>query len=306
MHQIIYTIRRFYQLAFVPIPCFLIQSATAQSTSITSQLDHIALQSKGKLGMFAQLLETGDTLGYNSRQPFPMQSVYKLPINMIALHAVDHHQFTLGQSIEIRASDIMPRGHSPIREQHPNGGISMSLKEILQYSVSESDGTACDVLLRLLGGTSKTNQALRRMGIKEMTIATFEREQQVADFQVQYRNWAYPRAAVQLLDTLYRGHYLAESTRALLLQQLEQSTPGPKRIKGLLPAGTVVAHKTGTSGTEPNGMTRATNDIGVITLPNGKHIAIAVFISDSTGDEATREAAIAQTARLAWDYFYQP
>jgi beta-lactamase class A len=60
-----------------------------------------------------------------------------------------------------------------------------------------------------------------------------------------------------------------------------------------------VAHKTGSSETL-NGLTRATNDAGVITLPNGRHLAITVFISDSTADTATREGVIARIAQAAW------
>ena len=79
-----------------------------------------------------------------------------------------------------------------------------------------------------------------------------------------------------------------------------ESTPGPKRLKGLLPAGTIVAHKTGTSGTEKE-ITAATNDIGIITLPDGRHVAIAVFVSDSPADVATREAVIAKIAKAVFD-----
>jgi beta-lactamase class A len=72
----------------------------------------------------------------------------------------------------------------------------------------------------------------------------------------------------------------------------------------LLPAGTIVAHKTGTSGTV-DGLSRATNDVGLITLPDGRHLALAVFVSDSTADEATREGVIARTAQAAWDWSKQ-
>jgi beta-lactamase class A len=81
---------------------------------------------------------------------------------------------------------------------------------------------------------------------------------------------------------------------------MTESTTGPQRLKGLLPVGTNVAHKTGTSGTE-KGITAATNDIGIITLPNGKHLAIAVFVSDSPADEATREGTTAKIAKAVWD-----
>ena len=78
------------------------------------------------------------------------------------------------------------------------------------------------------------------------------------------------------------------------------SIPGPKRLKGLLPVGVPVAHKNGTGGTQ-NGIAAATNDIGVIYLRNQKNLAIAVFVSDSSANEATREAVIAKIAKAAWD-----
>jgi beta-lactamase class A len=81
---------------------------------------------------------------------------------------------------------------------------------------------------------------------------------------------------------------------------MTESTPGAKRLKGELPAGTVVAYETGTGGTQ-NGITSATNDIGIITLPDGRHLAVAAFVSDSAADDDTRDAVIARLAKAAWD-----
>jgi beta-lactamase class A len=81
---------------------------------------------------------------------------------------------------------------------------------------------------------------------------------------------------------------------------MTEAIPGAKRLKGELPAGTVVADKTGTGGTR-NGITSATNDIGIITLPDGRHLAVAAFVSDSTANDDTRDAIIARLAKAAWD-----
>jgi beta-lactamase class A len=118
---------------------------------------------------------------------------------------------------------------------------------------------------------------------------------------VQYQNWATPLAMLKLLRALHEGRGLSAPSRALLLQLMTESVTGPRRIKGLLPAGAVVAHKTGTSNTA-GGLTRATNDVGIITLPDGRHMAVAVFVSDSRADEKTRERVIAKIARAAWDW----
>jgi beta-lactamase class A len=118
--------------------------------------------------------------------------------------------------------------------------------------------------------------------------------------QVQYRNWATPDAMAGLLRALQVGKGLSAPSRQLLFGLMIGSTTGPDRIKGLLPAGTVVAHKTGSSGTV-NGVTRATNDVGLITLPDGRHLAVIVFVSDTRANEATRDAVIAKIAREAWE-----
>ncbi|HEX7598405.1 MAG TPA: serine hydrolase, partial [Polyangia bacterium] len=86
---------------------------------------------------------------------------------------------------------------------------------------------------------------------------------------------------------------------------LVQVGTGAKRIKGGLPQGTPVAHKSGTSRTQ-DGRTDATNDVGLISLPNGSRIAVAVFVHDSPADEPTREETIAKLARAAYDTFLTP
>lgn len=112
----------------------------------------------------------------------------------------------------------------------------------------------------------------------------------------------YPEAALQLLRSLHKRRGLSEQSQQLLLRFMTETPRGPKRLKGLLPTATVVAHKPGTSGTS-NGISAATNDIGLVTLPNGQHLAIAVFVSDSRADLETRERVIAQVAKAIYDEY---
>jgi beta-lactamase class A len=164
-------------------------------------------------------------------------------------------------------------------------------------SISEKLST--DALLRLIGGPKVVTQYLQSLGVNDMIVANPEKEIQ-QDNAVQYRNYATPDAAIILLRKFHEGQGLSKSSQALLLRWMTEGSTGKKRIKGLLPKGTVVAHKTGTSKTV-DGMAGATNDVGLVTLPNGNHLAIAVFVSDSKADLATREAAIAKVSKVAWD-----
>ena len=282
---------------------FLIALLLLQSKTVSlGDWESIAATAQGKVRAAAVLLETGETREMNADSRFPMQSVYKFPIAMAVLHAVDEKIFALDGEILVRKSDLVAQSfRSPLRDRYPQGNVSLPLREILRLAVSESDGTASDVLLRLAGGGEKVTAYLRGLGVDEISVATSETEMAQAQ-DVQYRNWATPRGAVKLLRVFFQEKGLSASSHALLLQWMTETTTGMHRLKGLLPAAAVVTHKTGTSGTV-NGFSAATNDIGVITLPDGRHIAIAVFVSDARADEPTREAAIAQIAKSAWDYW---
>jgi beta-lactamase class A len=190
----------------------------------------------------------------------------------------------------------MPPVHSPIREQHPRG-VSLPLREVLRLAVVESDGAASDALLRLVPPRELT-RFVRSLGAEEMVVATTEAEI-AGDERAQYRSWSTPVAAVRWLCALQRPGALTTSSRSLLLKWMMETATGPHRIRGMLPPGTPVAHKTGTDRTR-NGLTRATNDIGLIALPDGRHLAVAVFIADSRSSEADRERALARIACAAW------
>lgn len=250
------------------------------------------------------LVETGGTVALNGKQQFPMQSVYKLAIAMAGLRQVDNGVLKLDQKVRVRPDDFAPEAvNSPLRDKHSRG-VELSVLELLQLMIVDSDGTASDVVLKLTGGPDQVTKYLRELGVEGTVVATSEKEMAQSD-DVQYRNWSTPDSMVKLLQMLHQGRGLSAASRELLLEFMTKTGTFPGRIKGLLPAGTVVAHKTGSSGTK-NGLSRATNDVGLINLPNGNHLAVAVFVSDTKADDATREAVIAKIARAVWDCWTEP
>lgn len=266
---------------------------------LQGRMKEIARVTQGPVGAAVMMLEGGETAAFNGGQQFPMQSVYKLPIAMAVLRRVDAGELKLDEKVRVENKEYVPKAlHSPLRDRHPRG-VELSVRELLQFMVMESDGTACDVLLRVMGGPEQVMKYLRESGVEGIVVATTEREM-AEDEMAQYRNWAKPEGMLMLLRLLQEGKGLSATSRSLLLELMTRTRTGPRRIKGMLPAGTVVAHKTGTSGTT-NGLTRATNDVGLITLPDGRHLAIAVFVSDTKADESVREGVIAKIARAAWD-----
>ncbi|NER81144.1 MAG: class A beta-lactamase, subclass A2 [Leptolyngbya sp. SIO1D8] len=281
----------------------LINSPDQKVGELQNQIEQIASTAQGRVGVAVTLLGTEKSMTLNGDQRFPMQSVYKFPIGMAVLSQVDQGKLRLDQRVVVETRDFVSEGqHSPIRDEYPQG-VELSLAELLKYMVSESDGTACDVLLGLVGGPDVVTEYLRELGVNGIVVANTEKEIG-QDKVVQYQNYATPDAAIVLLRVLHEGQDLSEASQALLLQLMTETPTGSQRIKGLLPDETVVAHKTGTSLTV-DGITAATNNVGLVTLPNGRHFAISVFVSDSTADATIREGVIAQVARAAWDEWSQ-
>ena len=286
----------------MPEPTNAQASKANNNQELQNQLEQIASAAKWRVGVAAVVLETGETASLNPNDHFPMQSVYKLPIGMSVMKQVDAGKIKLEQKVRVTKDDFIgPAAHSPIRYKYPNG-TELTVNELLGWMLRESDGTASDVLMKLAGGPEAIQAFItdqNGLGIKDMIVLDTEKAF-AQDHSLQFRNWATPEAAVALLRALHERRGLSESAQGLLLKLMTESTPGAKRLKGLLPVGANVAHKTGTSGTE-NGITAATNDIGIITLPNGRHLAIAVFVADSPADETTREGVIAKIAKAVWD-----
>lgn len=269
-----------------------------QHTELRNQIERIASVAKGRVGVAAEVLETGESVSLNLHEQFPMQSVYKLPIAMAVLAQVDNGKLNLEQQVRVEPADFVRIGqHSPIRDKNPKG-VELSLRELLRFAVSESDGTASDVLLALVG-VEAVSKYLNDLGVNEIVVANSEKEIG-RDWETQYRNWASPHGSVQLLRRLHERRGVSEQSQQLLYKFMTETPTGPKRLKGLLPKTAVVAHKTGTSGAS-KGVFAATNDIGLVTLPNRRHLAIAVFVSDSPADLVTREQVIAQIAKAVWD-----
>ncbi len=277
----------------------LVNTAFAQD-ALRAKITELAKPAKGIVGVSVLSLEDRDTLNYNGNARLVLQSVMKLPIAMAVLHLVDSGIFTLDKTIHIKKRDL-PKTYSPLRDKYPNGNVDVPLSELLSDMVSLSDNDACDILLKQIGGPDQVMYYLHKIGIRGINIEASEADMAKA-WEVQYTNWCKPVDMVKLLDAFYNGKVLKPATKDFLYKILTETSTGPQRVKGLLPAGTVVAHKTGSSGTNNAGLTPGTNDVGIITLPNGKHVAIAVFVCNSIADEKTRDAVIANIAKAVYDY----
>ncbi len=282
---------------------FLTSLGYSQTDSLRKKIEAIVKSKQADVGIAIYNPKSGDTLTLNGGKHYPMQSVFKFHIALAVLSQVDKGKFSLNQKIKIPKKDLLPDLHSPIRDKYPNGA-TLTLAEILKYTVSQSDNVGCDVLLRLIGGPPVVEDYFAKNNFKDISIKINEEVMQ-NNWDLQFQNWTTPKAANQVLATFYTNDkkLLSAKSHDFIWNVMKQTETGKDRLKGRLPAGTIVAHKTGWSGMNKAGITAATNNVGVVFLPNGQPFYISVFVANSKEDASTNERIIADIAKAAWDYF---
>jgi beta-lactamase class A len=288
--------------------CGLAAQPAANGEKLRNEFARLAAQSPGTLGVAVVHLESGRQVSFNGDQRFPMASAYKIPIAYELLRRVDAGEDQLERMVTLQSDDFHPGSGTLTALFNPPGfdkpGVALSLRHLLELMILISDNSATDILLREVGGAEPVNRQLTALGVsgvqvdgptKEM-IANWRKNGNGVDGQ--NRNTATPAGMAALLTKLHRGEGLKPEAAALFLDVLRRCQTGNARLKGMLPEGTVVMHKTGTLG-------GVANDAGFIRLPGeAGTLAIAVFVKGA--DAATsekRDRAIAEIARAAHDYF---
>jgi beta-lactamase class A len=204
---------------FVSLGLFftLTPSLFAQNT-LRQQIAKIVKPINGIIGVSVLCIEDRDTVNYNGNARLIMQSVMKFPIALTVLHLVDSGVFSLDKPIHIRKRDLAKNTVSPLREKFPDGDIDVSISDLLTYMVSQSDNTACDVLLKTIGGTQAVQSYLLSRGIRGIAINGTEAEM-AADWGVQYTNWCKPVDMVKVLHLFYKDALLSKANTEFLYKR---------------------------------------------------------------------------------------
>lgn len=290
------------------------------------ELEQIARGIDGRVGV---CVRSGSGMAcVHGDQRFPLQSVMKLVVGIAVLDGVDHHRWRPDDSVIVRKQDLSV-GVQPLAHLVTAEGFRTTIDDLVRRAIVDSDSSAVDILLARLGGPTAAQAVLDRHGIAGVRIDRDERHLQTEidalewrpeyvdpptlaraiaavpharrdsafrAYQKDPRDTATPVGMVSLLQALADGTLLSAASTARLLEILTQTVTFPDRLKAGVSAGWTLAHKTGTSGTW-RGVTAATNDVGILTTPDGRTVTVAVFIADSRAPAAERAAAIARVAR---------
>lgn len=286
-------------MKWLPALLALAAFSTQAEEPLRQRIREIAVEAQGTVSVACALPKSALNCDLNPRGRPPQQSVFKLPLGLAVLHRVERGALSLDQTVRFRAGDrILPHVYSPLQDRYPQGEVDVPLRELLRLTVGSSDNVAADILLRIVGGPPAVDRYVASLGVRGFHIQDNEAvlHRRVS---AQYRNWFEPAGAVQLLRRISDDSPLTQEHTQLLLGWM---TPPDRthRLEGDLPDDVRVAHKSGSSDVDA-GVAHATNDIGLITLPDGRRLAIAVFVTDSTADQETREKVIAHIGRAVYD-----
>ncbi len=271
--------------------------------SLRQKINETLVGKDAIVGIAITGLNPNDTLSINGDIHLPLQSVFKYHIALAVLNQVDKGKFSLTEKISITKEDLNNNLWSPIRKKYPEG-VDLTLAEILKFTVAYSDNVGCDLLLKCIGGPKVVESYLHQIGITDIAIKHDERTQQ-STWKYQYENWTTAKAANRALKIFFENtnKQLSNESYNFLWEIMKGTKTGKRSIRGFLPKDATVAHKTGHSGKNEDGLTGAKNDIGIIFLPNGSYFYLSVLVCNSNEENAVNEKIIADIAKLTWDYF---
>ena len=270
--------------------------------SLRRKIELLIEDKQADVGVAIMGFKEKDTLTINNGKHYPTMSVYKYHIALATLRLVDYGRIRMEQKILVKKEDLYPEAYSPLRDDYPNGNMELTVAELMSYMISKSDDNACDIMLNLLNGPRRVEQLVKSMGLSDISIVASEKEMR-ENPEKMTENWTTPFSAVKALEICFRTDLLSERSRGFLWKLMSETTTGPDKIKGKLPSGAIVGHKTGSSIRNEDGIKLADNDIGIVQPTNGHHFMIAVFIADSKEDDKTNADIIADITRMVWDYY---
>ena len=300
-------------------------------------VETLARDFDGEVGVAVKDLQGGWIAAWRGDDVFPQQSVIKIWLAVAVLDAADRGELSLDEPVVVRHDDLS-LFNQPIRAiVLRDGEFRTTLRDLLRRSLANSDNAATDILFRRLGGGAAVQAILDRKGLEGVRVGVQERVLQPTISGLRWRpefsdptafktareavpadvraaalerylsaplDAATPLATVDALEALKEGRLLSPTSTAHLLRIMFESRAGAARLKAGLAEGWSISHKTGT-GPDYQGRTAGFNDVGLLTAPDGRSYAVAVYMGHTGAPVRERQRMMADVARAVVAHWQQ-
>lgn len=285
---------------------FIILTGEAFANEIGRKLDRAKdeinsfIRTKDARFGIACIYDGKDTLQINGDREFPMLSVYKFPQAAAFVNFCIENNLLLEDSIDISSSELKIYTYSPMRDKYGVKNLKLPLKELLYYSLVETDNNACDILFERMGGPVYADSFVSMSGFSNIHIQNTEEETH-QDIYLSYQNWCTPLEMCRFID--YFNDELVNSSKEFgyIAYLMENCKTGMDRlVKPMISTNAIIGHKTGTGDIDSQNRIIGINDVGYVKLPGDHSYSISVFVADSSYSPEVTSSFIARISEIIW------
>ena len=271
---------------------------------LADSISQIVSSYPGEIGV-ALIIDNADTITVNNSSIYPMMSVFKLHQALAICHDFDRKGLSLDTMISIRRDALAPDTWSPMLKDYPEASFSLSVRDLLRYTLAQSDNNASNLMFKRLVSVDKTDSHIATLIPRQDFQIAYSEEDMSDDHTKAYANYTSPLGAAMLMNRLFNDSLVSNEKQAFIINTLKECKTGTDRIAApLLGKDNIsIAHKTGSGYTNADGILAAHNDVAYVTLPDGTSYALAVFVKDFKGNEIEAAKAIAQISSVIYSSF---
>lgn len=273
---------------------------------IADTISRIVADYPGEIGV-AVIINDKDTVTVNDKNIYPMMSVFKVHQALAVCNDFDGKELSLDSLMTIRRDELDPNTWSPMMKEHSGAVIRLTVRDLLRYTLIQSDNNASNLMFRKLVGVAETDSFIATLIPRSSFRISYTEEEMSADHDRAYANSTSPLGAAVLMNRLFTDSLVGGEKQCFVMNTLKECITGKDRIAApLLGKKEVsIAHKTGSGYTNENGILAAHNDVAYICLPNKVCYTLAVFVKDFKGNEAQAAKAIARISAVVYSLLIQ-
>lgn len=277
-------------------------------TAVTASALHDSLQAvadscPGEIGI-ALITDRGDTVLVNDEDKYPLMSVFKLHQAISLGHFFDQRGASLDSIVTLRREQLNPDTWSPMLKDHTGYEITVPVRELLVYTLTQSDNNASNWMFDNIQSVTATDSMVSAVIPRGSFRLEVTEADMWGDHSLCYRNHSSPLGAAELINRLFTDSILNPETAEFIRTTLRECKTGTDRIAAPLKGreDVVVAHKTGSGFRDKDGILTAHNDVAFVEFAGNRYYALAVLVKDYNGSESEAASAIARISAIVYDW----